>query len=315
MQMEFRQDYSIPVEDVKDLVTAIFVLTDDLYNEYAPDEIKNRLHKDKAKMSDSEIITIAIMGEIMTIDSENAWVRYVRKNMRDLFPRMCERSRFNRLRRNLSSVSEYIRVKLGAKLDFTDDEYRIVDSFPVQICEFGRAKFCRTFKGEGADYGHCPSKKKTYFGYKLHALCTVNGYITDFFLTPASVDDRVAVRDLVEEYERYLKLIGDKGYTGVDFAQNLWEQKGILMISLKKNNAKNPDPKPIRQTVFKVRRRIETSFSQLSDQFNAEYVRAKSLWGLFTRLQSKILAFNLCFAINWLSGRSDRIACFKSLVF
>ena len=313
--MEFRQDHNIPIEDMKDLVTAIFVLTDDLYNENIADKIKNRLHKDKAIMSDSEIITIAMMGEIMSIDSENAWVRYVQKNMRDLFPRMCERSRFNRLRRNLSSVTEYIREKLNSKLDFTEDEYRIVDSFPVEVCEFGRAKFCRCFKGESADYGYCPSKKETYFGYKCHALCTTNGYITDFFLTPASVDDRVAVWDLIEEYGRYLKLIGDKGYTGVDFAQNLWDQKGVLMIALKKNNAKNPDPKPIRQTVFKVRRRIETSFSQLADQFNAENVRAKSLWGLFTRLQSKILAFNLCFAINWLSGRSDRIACIKSLVF
>jgi len=313
--MEFRQDHNIPMEDIKDLVTAIFVLTDDLYNENIPDEIRNRLHKDKAILSDSEIITIAIMGEIMSIDSENAWVRYVHKNMRDLFPRMCERSRFNRLRRNLASVTEFIRMKLGTKLDFTEDEYRIVDSFPLQVCEFGRARFCRIFKGEGADYGNCPSKKKTYFGYKVHALCTRNGYITDFFLTPASTDDRDAVWSLVEEYGRLLKLIGDKGYIGVDFAQNLWDEKGVLMISLKKNNAKNPDPKPIRQMVFKVRRRIETSFSQMTDQFNAEFVRAKSLWGLITRLQSKILAFNLCFAINWLSGRSDRIACIKSLVF
>jgi len=313
--MEFRKNYSIPLEDLKDLVTIIFILVDDIYNESIPDEIKYRLHKDKAILSDSEIITIAIMGEIMSIDSENAWVKYVRKNMRDLFPHICERSRFNRLRRNLSSVTEHIRVVLGSKLDFTEEECRIVDSFPLEVCEFGRANFCKSFKGDGANYGYCASKKKTYFGYKVHALCTANGYITDFLLTPASIDDRDAVWELVEEYKRHLKLIGDKGYTGTDYAKDLWEEKGVLMISLKRDNAKNPDPKPFRQTVFKIRRRIETSFSQLADQFNVASVRAKSLWGLTTRLQSKILAFNLCFAINWLSGRSDRIACIKSLVF
>jgi hypothetical protein len=251
----------------------------------------------------------------MSVDSENAWVKYVAKNFRDLFPRMCDRSRFNRVRRNLSSVTEFIRIKLGAKLDFTGESYRIIDSFPLAVCEFGRAKFCKSFKGEAANFGYCPSKKETYFGYKVHALCTANGYVTDFLVTPASVDDRDAVWELVNEYNRHLKLIGDKGYTGTNFARDLWEEKGVMMISLKRNNAVNPDPKPFRQIIFKMRRRIETSFSQLAEQFNVERVRAKSLWGLITRLQCKLLAFNLCFAVNLLLGRSDRIACIKSLVF
>ena len=87
-----------------------------------------------------------------------------------------------------------------------------------------------------------------------------------------------------------------------------------MMISMKKDNDPNPDPKPLRQLIFKLRRRIETSFSQLSDQFNIESTRAKSVWGLVTRLHSKFLAFNLCFAVNWLLG-VDNIARIKSLVF
>ena len=86
------------------------------------------------------------------------------------------------------------------------------------------------------------------------------------------------------------------------------------MITLKRNNAKNPDPKFFRQLIFKTRRRIETSFSQLEDQFNSESTRAKSLWGLITRLYGKILAFNLCFALNSILGIHD-FARIKSLVF
>ena len=312
--LELTSNGIIPVETMKDLITSIYVLVDDIYQESIPLEIKHRLHRDKAILSDSEIITIALAGELMTIDSENAWVRYVRKNMCDLFPRMCERSRFNRLRRNLMSVTEQIRVKLGTMLNFTHSSLRIVDSFPLEVCEFGRANFVQSFKYEGANYGYCPSKKKTYFGYKVHALCTENGYISDLLLTPASIDDRDAVWELIEEYNRHLKLIGDKGYVGARFAQDLAEEKGVLMITLKRDNAKNPEPKPIRQHIFKIRRRIETSFSQLNDQFNAETTRAKTLWGLLTRLQTKILAFNLCFAINWISG-AENLALIKSLVF
>ena len=312
--MEFQKDNTIAVEDMKDVITVIYVLVDDIYHEIVPHEIKYRLHWDKAILSDSEVITIAIMGEIMSIDSENAWVRYVRKNFSDLFPQMCERSRFNRLRRNLSSVINLIRISLGAKLDFTGCEYRIADSFPLPVCEFGRAKYVKSFKYEGANYGICPSKKQTYFGYKVHALCTTNGYISDFIITPASVDDREAVWELIESYNRHIKLIGDKGYTGARFAQDLFEERGILMVAMKKNNAKNPDPKPLRQWLFKTRRRIETSFSQLADQFNTESTRAASLFGLVARMQTKILAFNLCFAVNFLLG-NDNIARIKQLVF
>ena len=312
--MEFKKDNTIAVEDLKDLMTVIYVIIDDLYHETVPNEIKYRSRWETAILSDSEVITIAIMGEIMSIDSENAWIRFVAKNFRDLFPKMCDRSRFNRLRRNLHSVINLIRMALGTKLDFTNSEYRIADSFPLAVCEFGRARYIKSFKCEGANYGKCPSKKQTYFGYKVHALCTTNGYISDFLITPASVDDRDAVWELIESYNRHIKLLGDKGYTGIRFAQDLLDERGVFMIAMKKNNDKNPDPKLFRQWLFKTRRRIETSFSQLCDQFNSQSTRASSLWGLVTRMQSKILAFNLCFAVNLLMGRNN-IALVKHLAF
>ena len=313
--MEFQRYYSMPISNLEDLVTIIFVLVDDLYKECISDNIKYRLHKEKAILSDSEVITIALVGEILMIDSERAWISFVQKNLRALFPRMCERSRFNRLRRNLCSVIQVICAKLGTMFDFAQDDVRIVDSFPLKVCVFGRAYFCKTFRYEGATYGYCASKKETFFGYRVHALCNANGYITDILVTPASQDDRDAVWELVERYKQHLRLIGDKGYIGVDFAEQLWKEQGILMITLKRKNAKNPDPKPIRQAIFKIRRRIETSFSQLAGQFHAESVLAKTLWGLIARLQTKVLAFDVCFAINWILGRSDSIACIKSLAF
>ncbi|MCB7344623.1 transposase, partial [Blautia obeum] len=74
--------------------------------------------------------------------------------------------------------------------------YCIIDSFPLAVCKFGRARYCKVFRNHGADYGRCPSKKETYFGYKVHALITLEGYITAFEITPASTDDREGLRDL-----------------------------------------------------------------------------------------------------------------------
>jgi len=313
---ELRRYGSIPVENMKDLTTAVYVIIDDLYQSYTPPEVRNRLHKEKAVLSDSEIITISIMGELMSNDSEKAWLSFVSKNMRELFPNMCERSRFNRVRRNLVRVIEHIRICLNEYLTPCASDLRIVDSMPLQVCQFGRACFSRLFSCHGASYGVSPAKKLTYYGYKIHALCTQNGIITDFLITAANANDKDAVWELVEQYNRHLTMIGDKGYISIRLTDDLRNEKDIALIYMQRNNAKNPVPKSVQQAIFKIRRRIETSFSQLAGQLNIATTRAKSLWGLNARLQTKVLAFNLCFFINQLLGRSYQdMPKIKSLVF
>lgn len=48
-------------------------------------EVTSRRHILDAKLSDPEIITISICGELAGIDSENAWFSFVKKNYRYLF--------------------------------------------------------------------------------------------------------------------------------------------------------------------------------------------------------------------------------------
>jgi hypothetical protein len=55
---------------------------------------------------------------------------------------MCDRSQFNRTRRNLMQVTELIFKELTQ--NFIDNVF-LVDSFPLKICEFGRAHFCKAF--------------------------------------------------------------------------------------------------------------------------------------------------------------------------
>ena len=141
----------------------------------------------------------------------------------------------------------------------------MIDSFPLPVCKFGRARYCRSFRADGANYGKCPSKKETYFGFKVHALITLEGYITAFEVTPASVDDREGLRDLVEKHFG-LVILGDKGYTGEALFDDMC-RKGICLMSLKPSNYKNNWPTEIRRLIFRFRRRVETVFSQLSGQF------------------------------------------------
>ncbi len=311
--LKFQDDYTTLITTFEDFILLVYTIIDDLYNQLAPLSVSQRRNVTTAKMSDSEIITLSICSEIIGIDSENAWYSFVKRNYCHLFPNLCFRTRFNRTRRNLLQVTERLRQNLPFAFPIPQSRYFVIDSFPLPVCKFGRAHFCRSFREDGANYGRCPSKKETYFGFKVHALITLEGYITAFEVTPASIDDREGLRDFAEEHMG-LVILGDKGYTGERLLEDM-HAKGICLLSLKPSNYKTNWPKKIRQLIFRFRRRVETVFSQLSEQMNAERVLAKSFHGLCTRLENKILGHNLCMAINSIFHEPCDLEKIKQLIF
>ena len=68
--LEFTYYNTEKIDNLKDFFTVVFVLIDDIYNEIIPDSIKNRRNILDCKLSDSEIITISIVGEAATIASD-----------------------------------------------------------------------------------------------------------------------------------------------------------------------------------------------------------------------------------------------------
>lgn len=201
----------------------------------------------------------------------------------------------------------------GTVLSYTSQPLFCHWLLSLPVCKFGRAHYCHSFCTEGANYGRCPSKKETYFGFKVHALITLEGYISAFEITPASVDDREGLRDFAENHLG-LVILGDKGYTGEALSADM-QNKGICLMSLKPSNYKKNWPTEIRRLIFRFRRRVETVFSQLSGQLNAERVLAKSFRGLCTRLQNKVLGHNLCMAFNSIFLEPCDIGKIKQLIF
>ena len=171
--LKFQDNNTTNIANFEDFILVVYVIIDDLYQQYVPSEVANRNNISEAKLSDSEIITISICGELAGIDSENAWYSFIKRNYRHLFPMICSRSRFNRIRRALMQTTELLRQKIITDFPIPFSQYFVVDSFPLAVCKFGRARYCHSFRGHGADYGKCPSKKETYFGYKVHAMITL----------------------------------------------------------------------------------------------------------------------------------------------
>ena len=207
--LKFQDDYITKNENMEDLFTIILAIVDDLYQIYAPDEIRNRKNIAEARCSDAEIITISIVGEMMGVDSETAWHSFVKKNYSHLFPHLCCRSRYHRRKKNLYLLTELLRAKLEKEMDVGLCENYIADSYPLPVCKFGRAYFCKSFRYEGAAYGRCPSKKETYYGYKVHVLTTMDGYISRYIIGKANEDDREGLYHLTEGLYG-ITILGDK---------------------------------------------------------------------------------------------------------
>ena len=144
-------------------------------------------------------------------------------------------------------------------------------------------------------------------------LITLEGYITAFEITPASTDDREGLRDLVDNCSNFT-VLADKGYVGERLMQEMQEQN-ISLFALKRSNSKENWTKSVRQLIFKQRRRVETVFSQLTGQLNAERVLVKSFQGLCTRLVNKVLAYNLCIALNSIFNEPCELGKIKELIF
>ena len=263
--LKFQDNYTTLLATFENFILLVYTIIDDLYQQVVPTSVSKRRNVNTAKLSDPEMIPLSICGELLGIASENAWYSFVKRNYRHLFPNLCCRTRFNRTRRTLLQVTELLRQNIRQVFPVPHRRYFVIDSFPLPVCKFGRARYCRSSRTDGADYGKCPSKKETYFGFKVHALITLEGYITAFEITPASVDDREGLRDLAQN-RLGLVVLGDKGYTG----KLLWEDM------MKPSNYKENWPKEVRQLIFRFRRRVETVCSQLAEQTNAERVLAKS---------------------------------------
>ena len=256
-----------------------------LYKLYAPDALKQRRNINRCKISDSSILALLIWQASLGVESQR---------------RFCEKlvnlshSRFNRRARMLLPLIYLIRHGLNEEVDLSGD-ILIIDSFPVPVCQPIRNRRAKIFRGY-ADIGYKATKKIYYYGFKVHAIVSDDGYLLDYIVTKASVHDAKETVELITNAHpdnRYL--LGDEGYLGKNLHQRL-EQMGYTLWTPYRKNMKNAQ-KHNKHYLMALRRTIESDFSLLS-YYNAENNRARSLAGFQERLAVAILAYNMAYCLE-----------------
>ena len=134
-----------------------------------------------------------------------------------------------------------------------------------------------------------------FYGYKLHAVCSLDGVFTSVDLTPASVHDIHFLQDIKHQMKQVV-LLGDRGYLSSEIQLNLFQTSQIKLETPMRKNQINYQKQPY---IFrKSRKRIETLFSQLCDQFMIRKNYAKTFEGFKTRILSKITALTTIQFLN-----------------
>lgn len=246
------------------------------------------------KLSDGEVITMEIVGEFLGLNEDKAiWV-YFKRHFQDWFPQLGCRTTFVRQAANLWRVKERIWQTLSRQMGATGDDVHLIDGFPLPVCHFRRAHFSRLFAAE-AGYGYCAAKRQTYYGFKGHLLISAGGVITSATFTPAYVDERDAVFDLVGSVKGLL--IGDKGYLRPLLSEELYAREIDLQTPLRRNMTDTRSDRQVKRLNAQ-RRLVETVIGQLQQRFHITASKARDLWHLTSRFTRKILAHTVTVFLN-----------------
>ncbi len=271
----------------EEAITVLFCLIDDAYYRLNP---KGRRYASLKRLSDSEILTLALFQQLRGVESERSFLRDVSRFFAHLFPGAVGllpsslHRRLRKLRRFLEPLRRFILPELVG-----EPETLIVDSTLLEVLHPRQVKQSAGF--DGAAWVRWGSF--SVYGVKLHLLCATNGVPISYELTPANVAEVRLTKEILAEAslgeEAGRRLLGDLAYRSEELEEALAEC-GVLLVTEKANQCGQ-------------RQQVEICFSSLKRVFGLAQTLAKTLVGLATRIAAKLTAYTYGFLVNRLLGR------------
>ena len=181
-----------------------------------------------------------------------------------------DKSNFNRAIHKLSQTISLLFLTLGQLLqELNTDNIYLIDSFPVAVCKNIRIKHRSKLLGDynPAYHGYNSSKKEYFYGFKIQVITTGDGMPIQYFIVAGSYHDNTAFQSMNIDLPKEAELYGDSAYTYYELEDLYKECDSInLMIERKSNSLRKDSP----AMVFwkkQIRKRIETTFSEITADF------------------------------------------------
>jgi hypothetical protein len=272
----------------EEALTVLFCLVDDAYAHLNP---RAHSYESIKRLSDSEVIALALFQQLRGVESERSFLRDAERFFSHLFPGVAGLypSSFNRRVRKLRRFLEPLRREILPEL-IGEPETLLVDSTLLEVLHPRQVSQSAGFAGAAwVRWGTF-----SVYGMKLHLLCATNRVPISYELTPANVADISLTEELINEAALgegvARRLLAELAYRSEQLREAL-AGVGILLAT---------EPSERRHGV---RQHIEIALSSLKRIFGLGETLATTLVGLATRIAAKICAYTYAFLINRVLGR------------
>lgn len=243
----------------------------------------------QCKMTAAEIMTVAVISALYFRGNHDMARHFLKDH--GYMHTMLGKSRFNRrvhaidfdLWQFVLSCLKHAMIKRETNLEY------VIDSFPVEVCSNVRSYRCKIFSGKKY-IGYCSSKKKYYYGVKVHIIASTSGVPMEVVITPASTADISALKIMEIDLIPGSIVYADKAYTDYEFEDLLEESANIRLIPQRKGNMKRQHHGALAYLQSLRRKCIETTFSQIVGLFPRSIV-AVTKEGFLIKILSFIVAY------------------------
>jgi Transposase DDE domain len=270
-------------------IIATFCLCDDL--------LKAMHHREdpQCQMNDAEIMTTALIASLcFRGNHESARLMLKQHNY---IPHMVSKSR---LSRRLHRIKELFIVLFNIlsqtwKTLNTDAIY-VIDSLPISVCDNIRIRRSKIYSQE--DFrGYQASKKRYFYGLKIHLMVTQDGQPVECFLTPGSCGDVDALKYYAYELPDGAIIYADKAYNDYEIEDLRKEVDHIQLLPIRKKNSKRALSPSIAFVQSYHRKRVETAGSLIA-QLLPKSIHAVTAQGFELKVALFVIASSLNCYLN-----------------
>jgi hypothetical protein len=287
--------WSLVTADLEALLTALYVLIDDHVIEPG-----QRRPGRPRRLSDAELVCLAVAQVLLGARSERHWLRMCRSRLGHLFPYVPQQPGYHKRVRAAAPLICRATFYLATLCPSWADELRLLDATPVP-CGTSRQTVRRSDLAGWANYGYCAAHSRWYWGLKLYLLATPEGMPVAWCLADPKIGEREVAHELLAHAREIgalrdqMIVLADKGLAGRDIERYAADQIKVLLA--------RPDRKDEKKRRFGnlagMRQWIEAIFATLKGQLALERHGGRTPAGVFTRIAQRILAMAACIWNNW----------------
>ena len=272
-----------------DKIIATFCLCDDL--------LKAMHHQEdhQCQMNDAEIMTTAFIASLF-FRGQHESARAMLKQQ-GYIPHMLSKSRFNRRLHRIKELFIILFNLLGKtwKTLNTDAIY-VIDSLPIAVCDNIRIRRSKIYSDENFR-GYQASKKRYFYGLKIHLMVTQDGQPVECFLTYGGFGDVDALKYYAYELPDGSIIYADKAYNDYEIEDLLKDVDHIHLLPMRKKNSKRALSPSISFVQSYYRKRVETAGS-LIEQLLPKSIHAVTSQGFELKVALFVVAASLNCYLN-----------------